>query len=821
MDLICYWAPLNGDKPGPWEKIEVTPNVQERVRRKGAAFISTMAFEYEPEKGREEPHRFGDLVVDFDCKDDPEKARKDCVLFVKYLIHKGVCPDDLRYWITGSKGFHVMVPSCLLGSTKGDPLLPRIYDKMVRLIAARTWHGSPNSVDTSMYSMGKGKLVRMENVLRPIGAYKVPITWEELSSQLYGQLISLSKEPRNISQMPSSGPCDPPLASMYNLYKLLVHRPPQNHLLDPADFLLKCEFIKHCSVNSMTLEEPLWHAMLSVFKACGNIGCWLSHELSSRHPEYDYLKTEKKIEKIVPNISCEKIRHLYDCGCDCGVSTPALLWTAGKGVEGVKKTMTQTVSKLLDLFEFYPAEDGMTVYADINIDGHRETYRVNSSEFKDLISYQFFQKTHKCLKMGTLNDLLSLVAARGRHSGVEGRKIFTRIAHLDDAVYIDLCDEQWHAVEITADGWKIVTNPPVRFRRVKGMESLSEPQKGGSVSEIRKLLNIGEEEAVLIEAWLLGVLSPGPYPVLILEGEQGTAKSSTTRLLKMLVDPSFALVRAAPRNEHNLVIAANNSWIVTLDNLSGVPLWLSDALCRMATGGSFTTRKLFADDEEMMFTIKRPIILNGIDQIADRHDLADRSLRVTLPVITPERRLTESELSDAFNAAAPKILGGLCDGVVAALKNRRTVKVDNPPRMADFTYWCVAAEETMSWDTGAFLEAYGSNQNESIERALDADHVANAIIMMMSAKSAWEGTPSELLKVLEGVVDERVTRLKFWPQDSAAFGKRLTRCQAFLRKSGIKVDRQPGGKRTISIINEKTEPAANSQVIISSEELFE
>ena len=821
MELVYYCAPMNGDKPGFWEMITASQDVFELARQKGAAFLSTMAFEYEPEKDKEEPRRHGDLVVDFDCKEDPEQARKDCVRFVNHLFGHMVRPGELRYWITGSKGFHIMVPSYLFNGIKGDPLLPQIYARMVQFLTVRIWHGQPNSVDTSMYSMGKGKLLRMENVQRPNGMYKVPITWEELSTKPYDELIKLAMQPRQIEVAPPSLRLSQSLASMYNWHQKMVHRPPTNGLLSPADFIMKCKFIRYCSANAETLEEPLWHAMLSVLKGLGDFGHWLSHELSSRHPEHDPAETDKKIEKIVPNMSCDKIRQLYDCGCDCGVPFPGMIWATGKGAEGVKQTEVERVSNLIEPFDFYPAEDGMTVYADIHVDEHRETYRVDSFEFKNLIGYRYYQETGKHLKSAAAQDLIHFITARGLFGGADKQKVFTRIAHLDDAVYIDLCDDQWRAVEILADGWRIVTSPPVRFRRVKGMLPLPEPMEGGSVAEIRKLLNIGQEDALLVEAWLLGVLSPGPYPVLILEGEQGSAKSSTTRLLRMLIDPSVAPNRAAPRNEQDLVISANNSWIVTLDNLSGVPVWLSDALCRMATGGSFSARKLFTNDEEALFTIMRPIVLNGIDQVADRHDLADRSLRVTLPVIKPENRLTESELSLAIDAAAPKILGGLCDGVVCALKNKHTVQVENPPRMADFTHWCVAGEEVMPWEPGEFRQAYGSNQDESIERALDSDHVANAIHSLMSKAAHWEGTPSALLQALDGVVDERITRLRFWPQTPSALGKRLTRCQAFLRKSGIKVDRQKGGDRLITITNEKAAPAASSNVGISNGQFFE
>lgn len=823
MKPIRFCAPLNGDRPGPWRMIEDSHEAMEQAKREGAAFLSTMAFEYEPQEGKDEPRRHGDLVFDFDHKEDPEIARNDCILLVQYLRRNGVDPHLLGLFVSGRKGFHIIVPTYLFGAIEGDPLLPMIYLRMAQYISVRLWCGGTTSLDFSMYAMGKGKLLRLENVRRGIGTYKVPVTWEELSGMSYSELAELTVAPRQIEQRPPSLKIVEPLASMFAYHRKMVHCPPSSELVDTTKFIMQCKFVQHCTRNAASLSEPEWYAMLSVLKGLGQEGRWLAHDLSCEYPGYSRAQTDKKFDRAVPNMSCEKIKQLFDCDCECGVQTPSMLWAAanaGESANAAKSSEAEKLIKLADTFDLYPSENGLA-YADVMVDGHRETFRVESRDFREILRFLHYKQTGKALKALAANDLIGYMEAKALHGGAKAKAVYTRVAHCGDVVFIDLCDEKWRAIEITAEGWKVVDEPPVRFRRVMGMQPLVAPAAGGSVHELGKLLNVDEGAAISLEAWLLGALSPGPYPVLVLEGEQGTAKSTTTEILRQLIDPSIAPTRSAPRSEQDLVIAAHNSHVIALDNLSGLSPWISDALCRIATGGSFSMRKLYTNEDEVLFTVMKPIILNGIDQLAERHDLADRCLRVTLPVIPPSQRLTETQLKAAFDEAAPKILAGLCDGVSCALRNRTRVEVENPPRMADFTKWCVAGEDAMSWEPGAFLQAYRANQSESVEKALTADHVANAIITLMRNRSAWEGTPSELLQVLEEVVGERVARLHVWPKTATSFGKNLTRVQAFLRKFGIDVNRQSGGNRTITMTNEQAESAVNVHVGMSVGEVFE
>jgi hypothetical protein len=215
-----------------------------------------------------------------------------------------------------------------------------------------------------------------------------------------------------------------------------------------------------------------------------------------------------------------------------------------------------------------------------------------------------------------------------------------RVAEQNGRLYLDLGDEQWRAVEIGSHGWRVIASPPVRFRRAAGMLPLPLPVKGGSINALAPFLNLsGRNEFVLVIAWLLAALRHGgPYPLLALSGEQGSAKTVLSKILRALVDPNAAPVRTMPREERDLFIAANNGHLLAFDNLSDIPARTSDALCRLASGGSFAIRQLYTDADEALFEAACPAILNGIEDVITRPDLADRAIFLTLPYVHDTRR---------------------------------------------------------------------------------------------------------------------------------------------------------------------------------------
>jgi len=330
---------------------------------------------------------------------------------------------------------------------------------------------------------------------------------------------------------------------------------------------------------------------------------------------------------------------------------------------------------------------------------------------------------------------------------------------------------------------------PVRFRRPAEMLPIPAPERGGSVEALVSFLNLPcRNDFVLIVAWLLAALRfGGPYPLLAISGEQGSAKTVLSKVLKSLVDPNVAPVRAPAREERDLMIAANNGYLLAFDNLSGLSFWISDALCRLASGGSFAVRQLYTDDEEVLFQAARPILLNGIEDVISRPDLADRAIVLTLPPIDQGRRRPEAELWREFEMARPRILGALLDAAAHGLRSlsgfdRRLEKL---PRMADFTLWATACE-TALWPAGTFARTYEANRRAAIESMIDADPVASCVREIVAWSKSWIGTAAELLSLGVGYSGDRFSWRK-WPKNPRALAGRLRRVQTPLRSLGIEI----------------------------------
>jgi hypothetical protein len=245
--------------------------------------------------------------------------------------------------------------------------------------------------------------------------------------------------------------------------------------------------------------------------------------------------------------------------------------------------------------QLFHASDG-TGFADLIIDGHRETWPLRSKRFGTWLRQQYYERTWDAPSPAALNAALNVLEAQAQFDGPQ-RNVSVRLAEQDGLIYLDLADEFWRCIEIGPNGWRIVEDPPVRFRRSAGMLPLPLPLRGGSIEALAPFLNLtSENDFVLVVAWLLGALrAGGPYPVLAIAGEQGSAKTVLSKLLRALIDPNVAPVRALPRDERELFIAACNGHVLAFDNLSGLPPWLSDTLCRLTSGGAFSTRRLFTD----------------------------------------------------------------------------------------------------------------------------------------------------------------------------------------------------------------------------------
>jgi hypothetical protein len=316
----------------------------------------------------------------------------------------------------------------------------------------------------------------------------------------------------------------------------------------------------------------------------------------------------------------------------------------------------------------------------------------------------------------------------------------------------------------------------------------------------------------LVKAFLLGCLHPdGPYPQLAINAEHGSGKSVTSRMLRRVIDPNVADLRSAPKDERDLIIAASNSWFVAFDNLSGIATSLSDALCRLSTGGGFGTRELYSNDDEKLFAAKRPVLFNGIEELGTRPDLIDRCISVTLPPLPPEQRREESDLWAAFHRAHPRILGALLNSVCVALHFRPNVKLDSLPRMADFARWATAGEAGLGIAPGAFIKAYTANRQAANDATIEASAVGPAAVAL-AKEGRWEGTAKDLLAEFckDPRSDAKTRDRQDWPKTPKALSNALRRLAPNLRVEGIVVTfpehRDRKTRRRLIVLEQAGEP---------------
>jgi hypothetical protein len=280
-----------------------------------------------------------------------------------------------------------------------------------------------------------------------------------------------------------------------------------------------------------------------------------------------------------------------------------------------------------------------------------------------------------------------------------------------------------------------------------------------------------------------------------------TPRCDRIRRDKALIDPNVAPVRSLARDERELMIAANNSHVLAFDNLSGMPPWLSDALCRLASGGSLAVRQLYTDDEEVLFQAARPTLLNGIEDVIGRPDLADRTIFLTMAPISDKERRPEVELWRKFESAQPVILGALLDIATHGLKTRSHVRGAALPRMADFALWAAACE-TAQWPAGTVARAYAANRRAAIEGVIEADPVAACVRANMAVRPQWSGTASDFLRAADQLQRNEVAiRRPDWPRNPRALAGRLRRAQTSLRAVGIDIAFQREGRAGSRVIN--------------------
>ncbi|SHK30398.1 hypothetical protein SAMN05421803_11757 [Nocardiopsis flavescens] len=404
------------------------------------------------------------------------------------------------------------------------------------------------------------------------------------------------------------------------------------------------------------------------------------------------------------------------------------------------------------------------------------------------LARQYYAEHHSVPSQSALTDAISVLEGRAMDQDPQpiNLRLATHRTEDGDQVVIDLGTPDGRCVIAGAGGWHIAPVSPVLFRRTKLTSPMPDPGPAGQtdrgLAALRALLNVDEHHFRLIVGWLVAAFLPDiPHPILAAKGEQGTGKSTALAMLINLIDPSPAPLRSLPKDIKTWATVASASWAVCLDNVSTIPMWLSDTLCKAVTGDGLVDRALYSDDDVSVLAFRRLLALTSIDTGALASDLSERMLTAEFLPIKGDQRRTDAEVKATFDEAAPAIRAALLDLLCRVLAELPTTHLAELPRMADFARILGALDTVMGWDT---LHTYRAASEITSADLLDAKPFTSAVADFIDERGTWTGSISQLL----GLIPAPEVRPRSWPVDATRASGQLKRDAPVLRSIGITVE---------------------------------
>lgn len=442
-------------------------------------------------------------------------------------------------------------------------------------------------------------------------------------------------------------------------------------------------------------------------------------------------------------------------------------------------------------------------FAKVKIHDHFEVWRTKSKHFKRYISMLLWQEN---IVAGSeaFKAALDIINAKAIFDG-KVIKLHNRVAHTKDDILYDLSDNRWRAVKISKYGWKILGKPPILFVRHHHQQPQIDPVKGGDPRKIFNFINIKDDDnKILLLIYIIACFIPDvPHPILNIYGPQGSAKSMLSKIIKKIVDPSAIEVTGFNRSEQELIQTMSHHWLIAFDNISRMPDWVSDLLCKTVTGTGFSKRELYSDDEDIIYSLRRCFVINGINLEATKPDLLDRSILLPLERINTRRK--EEDVLQELDKHLPEILGGIFDTLSMAIQYRRRVDAPDLPRMADFAAWGCAIALALGHSQEDFMCAYLSNIAIQHSEVVSDSPVAQSILLLMKDKETWEGTSSELKAKLDEIAEINQIDLKSLPKAANALSRKVNELKTNLEESGLTITNRTENKKRIITIRKDSE----------------
>lgn len=471
------------------------------------------------------------------------------------------------------------------------------------------------------------------------------------------------------------------------------------------------------------------------------------------------------------------------------------------------------VDTLLDILQSFKIDLYLNqvnaVYAVIPNEEHMETWQIKSSAFSEWLQGVFYKEEKRPIKADGIKQVIDILSARAKFETRKQIELYNRVASHEKGIWYDLSNEKWQAIRITVDGWSVENNPPILFERFNHQNGQVLPKENGDINKIFDYINL-KEDHVLFLCWMVSCFVPEiPHAISIIYGEKGAAKSTACEILKMLIDPSVLEHMTLENDQRTLVINLTNHWYLPFDNVSAISSSTSDMLCRAVTGGGVQQRKLCTNAEDYVFKFKRCLSINGINNVATRADLLDRSILFELKRISGKDRKEIREVYENFEKDRESILGGIFDVLSKAMRLYDSVKLESLPRMADFARWGYAIGEALGGYGTEFLDEYKKNQQSRNYEIINLDIVGWLIVQFMEERECWSGYAQELFNQLKEIAERNGIdfRSSEMPKQPNGLTRRMGAIKSNLEDVGISYVKKMDAKGTrIDIKNSNISP---------------
>lgn len=454
----------------------------------------------------------------------------------------------------------------------------------------------------------------------------------------------------------------------------------------------------------------------------------------------------------------------------------------------MKNNSQELIKRLCDTDYFFK-DNFKIAWVTYKVNGHKETYMVDSSEYILRISKLHFDLFKTGISRSTINIILDTLTSKAIFTGKE-EEIFLRIAEKGDAIYYDLTNNYFESIKISDNGWEVIKKNEVLFKRYNHHKAQCYPEKNGDIKRLFKYLNINSDNILLFIVYLISCFIPNiQHPSLILYGESGHGKSTFSTIIKNIIDPSELELLSMPKKEEDFFLCLDEHLYLPFDNISNIKESVSDNLCKVVTGIGLMKRKLYKNKETIAYTVKRCVLLNGIEMVASKEDILNRSIILEIVKNDNSKAKPLNELIKQFEMDKPYIIGAIFDTLSKAKSIYKKIDYNGDYRMAEFAKWGFAIAKALGKDGRNFLNSYDKNIKNQLDETINSNTFLSSILCFLEKQKnrKWIGRPSDLLEKLKRIAIEEGFDIHSctMPKGSNVITKKLDAYKSILKKVGV------------------------------------